>query len=229
MRGTLPWFAQHADSRRIIPAHAGNSALLMARAICHPDHPRACGELEADILKVEQTGGSSPRMRGTLESPPVSSMRLSGSSPRMRGTPKQLSQKIAGLRIIPAHAGNSAQIELESRDIPDHPRACGELVYFPPVRNVTIGSSPRMRGTLERTENSHPIIRIIPAHAGNSGTYREQPSYHPDHPRACGELLNRVISQHDKFGSSPRMRGTLLLTLQHDSVARIIPAHAGNS
>ena len=90
MRGT------HADQfserfkLRFIPAHAGNTKSAIARREIMPVHPRACGE---------HTG--SKRSRDSN----------SGSSPRMRGTPVMEHTQAAGLRFIPAHAGNTASAD----------------------------------------------------------------------------------------------------------------------
>ena len=167
MRGTLiiVTHTEHVD--RIIPAHAGNSAKWICLRVCRSDHPRACGELSIDVDTSKTFGGSSPRMRGTLF------LRVHLHVPE---------------RIIPAHAGNSVDIDDIVWRGPDHPRACGELLWRTLLRGSRIGSSPRMRGT--PWYRSCPVmrLRIIPAHAGNS-TYQKLPaSSKSDHPRACGEL-----------------------------------------
>ena len=50
-----------------------------------------------------------------------------------------------------------------------------------------------------------------------------------DHPRACGELSDSIMWTKFTNGSSPRMRGTLVLQRRRRVHHRIIPAHAGNS
>ena len=112
-----------------------------------------------------------------------------------------------------------------------------------------IGSSPRMRGTPVRRLTCRPVRRIIPAHAGNSGSGGDPAWQFPDHPRACGELLSssnrrlRPTGSSPRMrelnraavinctvdGSSPRMRGTRTLSGPRNRSTRIIPAHAGNS
>ncbi|CAB1368098.1 protein of unknown function [Denitratisoma oestradiolicum] len=44
MRGTLPWISEAAQTRRFIPAHAGNTPTPSPAKRCPPVHPRACGE-----------------------------------------------------------------------------------------------------------------------------------------------------------------------------------------
>ena len=73
-------------------------------------------------------------------------MTQDGSSPRMRGKRARPQLVSSGIRIIPAHAGQTGIIGVPNRVPPDHPRACGanDGVWHKPVRQS--GSSPRMRG-----------------------------------------------------------------------------------
>ena len=143
-----------------------------------------------------------------------------------RGEPR-LSQAIR--RIIPAHAGNSTCSHARATGSTDHPRACGELEVLAGGAVGESGSSPRMRGTLVRPSPSASCLRIIPAHAGNSGALRSEWRRWPDHPRACGELDPRRPAREPHGGSSPRMRGTRAVGPERGWPHRIIPAHAGNS
>ena len=208
MRGTRIPRLQGLASRRIIPAHAGNSASSRRATGDQPDHPRACGELECDIW-VEQA--------------------VTGSSPRMRGTRRTVRRQVGFDRIIPAHAGNSARSAVSRDRAPDHPRACGELLYNRLLRSNSDGSSPRMRGTRIAHEIFRRDPRIIPAHAGNSLAKTSNPNPLTDHPRACGELDRKHVGRRLEAGSSPRMRGTHPSDLADLVPSRIIPAHAGNS
>ena len=197
MRGTPRPGRPLFSVRRIIPAHAGNS-----RATCSPrsspsDHPRACGELPQSTRFDAALIGSSPRMRGTLVD------RLVG-------------------RDLDRLVGR------------DHPRACGELFRNLGTLGSLFGSSPRMRGTqAQRILVEH---RIIPA-CGELGAWsrslrRISPACGElscpialrspmDHPRACGELVERGWGRALEFGSSPRMRGTHVWTVRARTGARI--------
>ena len=86
MRGTGSALRPQGPSRRFIPAHAGNSPARMGRIRAGGVHPRACGEQGRAHLNISDCAGSSPRMRGTVG--------------KERGAG-------AGVRFIPAHAGNS--------------------------------------------------------------------------------------------------------------------------
>ena len=91
------------------------------------------------------------------------------------------------------------------------------------------GSSPRMRGTLAWHASAAMATGIIPAYAGNTTTARHQPSDRWDHPRVCGEHADKAGGDLDYPGSSPRMRGTLSVTLTFGNSNGIIPAYAGNT
>ena len=126
MRGTRRRVCRADGLRRIIPAHAGNSAWSATTGSISTDHPRACGELATVDDAEAKYFGSSPRMRGTLPKAVsvlighrdhpracgelfTGSTRLSataGSSPRMRGTLETDTISKVVCRIIPAHAGN---------------------------------------------------------------------------------------------------------------------------
>ena len=134
-----------------------------------------------------------------------------GSSPRMRGKPHQRVMPPAGRRIIPAHAGQTRAITRPDQSRTDHPRACGANGSGQSLSESLLGSSPRMRGKPNPTREMERRTRIIPAHAGQTtGTTRFREGF-PDHPRACG--ANHVPQQDARQprGSSPRMRGKLVI------------------
>ena len=172
MRGTPLPPCSGLESRRFIPAHAGNSKYRWRWVETLPVHPRACGELREHVFGHEPFIGSSPRMRETryrsqeqrnhrrfIPAHAGNSVRVSGlvgvldgSSPRMRGTRASRHSNLASGRFIPAHAGNSELVELAK--LPND------------------GSSPRMRGTPHLDGSMPAGLRFIPAHAGNSSARR---------------------------------------------------------
>ena len=175
---------------RIIPAHAGQTNSVPAKRSSHADHPRACGANGQQFLTNLGTFGSSPRMRGKP--------RLERDDSRTR-------------RIIPAHAGQTSRTPTPTPTVSDHPRACGANAAAGRIRTLRRGSSPRMRGKQGGRRKLEREIRIIPAHAGQTtGTTRFREGF-PDHPRACG--ANHVPQQDARQprGSSPRMRGKLVI------------------
>ena len=89
---------------RIIPAHAGQTAPVRYDTAHLPDHPRACGANVITACGMVRRNGSSPRMRGKLD---------------------DLRDMLSRVRIIPAHAGQTAVSHATRGECPDHPRACG--------------------------------------------------------------------------------------------------------
>ena len=206
MRGKRHLAERFGYFLRIIPAHAGQTGLGNPTRRSSADHPRACGA----------------NMRSGSES-----SACAGSSPRMRGKRRLVREQHHRIRIIPAHAGQTASGRPEASCSADHPRACGankSLSRMSPLRN---GSSPRMRGKLLRCRIGQDRHRIIPAHAGQTGGAVRPPRRCPDHPRACGanSTLQKLIRA--LAGSSPRMRGKPSATAPWRTITRIIPAHAG--
>ena len=186
----------------------GTHSLILFVPVPCGVHPRACGELRYAFLWLSANSGSSPRMRGTR--------------PGLR-------HGLERARFIPAHAGNSPP-QVTRRTLPPvHPRACGELDCKHFEDRVDSGSSPRMRGTHRQHERRSALVRFIPAHAGNSLPLFSSSILTAVHPRACGELHAPPGRAVPRYGSSPRMRGTLSLNLSVLIVNRFIPAHAGNS
>ena len=131
---------------------------------------------------------------------------------------------MSATRFIPALAGN---IRLSSTGwcvSPVHPRARGEH-EAPRIRLLnTTGSSPRSRGTFFAFESNAPIIRFIPALAGNMMLAGIRSVWLAVHPRARGEH-NVTSSQLCSFdGSSPRSRGTSGSVGKFNRADRFIPA-----
>jgi len=90
-----------------------------------------------------------------------------------------------------------------------------------------MGSSPHTRGLHGPEVGGTPTERIIPAHAGFTGTSRPRCSCPGDHPRTRGVYAWAGRVSVRPPGSSPHTRGLpsgchgILLS------TRIIPAHAG--
>ena len=173
---------------RIIPAHAGQTDGSSHSTQDTSDHPRACGANEKALDNYANGNGSSPRMRGK---------RVTDANDAAR------------VRIIPAHAGQTACGERSTFAATDHPRACGaNLADIDKAYDVN-GSSPRMRGKLPAYANPQQMVRIIPAHAGQTPYPPTWSRYRSDHPRACGANLGKLSVILAHHGSSPRMRGKL--------------------
>ena len=173
------------------------------------------------------------------------------SSPRLRGTHREPLVDDLLVGIIPALAGNTSYLDFEVYGRRDHPRARGEHSLILNTRNVSRGSSPRLRGTrpappagkpappeesssrLRGTPNETgracPRRGIIPALAGNTCRPFLPPRIFGDHPRACGEHSSITSNTSWILGSSPRLRGTLKKFCMFPYSYGIIPALAGNT
>ena len=172
------------------------------------DHPRVCGEHQADRLPTHPQAGSSPRMRGT---------------------PRRHASHRGGVGIIPAYAGNTITLSAMHEAYWDHPRVCGEHATGASTQVNCTGSSPRMRGTLQVTQVEREAVGIIPAYAGNTWPPAVAWCKAWDHPRVCGEHLLCVVGRREEQGSSPRMRGTRIDDEHSRRLPGIIPAYAGNT
>ena len=84
------------------------------------------------------------------------------------------------------------------------------------------GKVPSIRKDLER-------VGITPAYAGKSGSWSSWSTLLWDHPRVCGEKPDRILWEHWKEGSPPRMRGKALAFRSYSLAVRITPAYAGKS
>ena len=147
----------------------------------------------------------------------------------MRGTPVERRGTGCPPRIIPAYAGNTFAARWCPRVRRDHPRVCGEHLMSICPPSLGWGSSPRMRGTHHVARVGGVRPGIIPAYAGNTHIRCQSTPQPWDHPRVCGEHVSDWADLASALGSSPRMRGTLLLPLPLPNGRGIIPAYAGNT
>ena len=71
--------------------------------------------------------------------------------------------------------------------------------------------------------------RITPACAGKTKEVKQKVTYEKDHPRVCGEnsQCHRLHTQ--GRGSPPRVRGKLMVLVEHKHGGRITPACAGKT
>ena len=208
MRGKRCGVAAAVVTYRIIPAHAGQTTPIVTAWYRTPDHPRACGANTSTRSAYSTLVGSSPRMRGKLGF---------GSTRQCRP------------RIIPAHAGQTDDAVFSMLRHPDHPRACGANIVITTAEKEEYGSSPRMRGKPVCCVVDIAVVRIIPAHAGQTAAGGSATKSRTDHPRACGANVTARPMAPSRCGSSPRMRGKPQTLGIAWVCGRIIPAHAGQT
>ena len=183
------------------------------------------GQLFADPLLrrfIPAYAGNTKRTRRRLSTTPVHP-RVCGEHVGKDGGENRLH------RFIPAYAGNTyGHLPVDLRRAV-HPRVCGEHVDVDIDPRSCAGSSPRMRGTLQRDRYAEGRHRFIPAYAGNTATRNAIGFEYPVHPRVCGEHTSIQYHAVARYGSSPRMRGTRKLKPQARIQYRFIPAYAGNT
>ena len=143
-----------------------------------------------------------------------SSLYRFGSSPRVRGTVRlgNPGRRSSHRRFIPARAGNGAvRISVHSLTVGSSPRVRGTEIARSWKARPSYGSSPRVRGTVGS--------KIVPAIVSPGSS-----------PRVRGTDCNAGSVEATLFiGSSPRVRGTVIRG--NGSTARpyrFIPARAGN-
>ena len=208
LRGTRGRLLITPPPERFIPAPAGNAPSAPLRPDHQSVHPRACGERFITDKAGKKTRGSSPRLRGTHHAERIHANQH---------------------RFIPAPAGNAWPWLFTGSLLAVHPRACGERVYQHDSFALNGGSSPRLRGTRALAANLGDGHRFIPAPAGNAARSGAPGTSEPVHPRACGERGNTSEWTGTGFGSSPRLRGTLVISRLRRIPIRFIPAPAGNA
>ena len=152
-----------------------------------------------------------------------------GSPPRMRGKGTDTWYHLSFLRITPAYAGKSACAEKTTAPSRDHPRVCGEKLFFVRLYPNAQGSPPRMRGKATPTRWNARTKGITPAYAGKSDPDTLECTHKRDHPRVCGEKLRGAVRFSTAIGSPPRMRGKACIWIPIKASVRITPAYAGKS
>ena len=170
VRGTQPRPVPRQTRIRFIPACAGNTVGGRLEICADAVHPRVCGEHPHARHSVTRTLGSSPRVRGT---------HYNGYA------------LYASMRFIPACAGNTWAPTGAIGWSAVHPRVCGEHHGGLATISAASGSSPRVRGTLDRMQRKHQFFRFIPACAGNTAVTFEFCPPNSVHPRVCGEHRNK--------------------------------------
>ena len=110
-----------------------------------------------------------------------------------------------------------------------HPRVCGERACSHASNERVHGSSPRVRGTHPPDIRAEPLLRFIPACAGNASGRSLHSAPTAVHPRVCGERTSCATDSLCAAGSSPRVRGTPRRFWRCRRNHRFIPACAGNA
>ena len=190
MRGTDHSLLGAASDERFIPARAGNGLSVESRPSSIAVHPRTCRERSWASSLTSSSGGSSPHVRGT--GPAVEREDL-------------------GARFIPARAGNGEALETWDKLLKVHPRTCGERMAEEEADDARAGSSPHVRGTVVYNDFLFFVFGFIPARAGNGPHAVAHMRPPPVHPRTCGERCRGCSRSSALTGSSPHVRGTVVV------------------
>ena len=193
---------------RFIPARAGNPLRPSVRVRCRWAHLRSRGEHWTPFFADQISFGSSPLARGTR---------------CRRGS------WCGAWRLIPARAGNTMADRATGRHDPAHPRSRREPASSLSACEVSVGSSPLARGTLDAVLRRPNQLRLIPARAGNTLHCSGEIINSSAHPRSRGEHTFTLDGAGGNRGSSPLARGTQNNRLSILLISGLIPARAGNT
>ena len=153
--------------------------------------------------------GAHPRSRGENKAVSTLARKHVGSSPLTRGKPEYQFCEWLLRRLIPAHAGKTADHRSMPVKASAHPRSRGENIPDDGMDAMTLGSSPLTRG-----KRGRPTFFLLAAQA---------------HPRSRGENGHSKGTPKCTPGSSPLTRGKPHGFPGLPRPPRLIPAHAGKT
>ena len=205
-RGNLRRRSARRQINGSIPAHAGEPGCHASAPCCERVYPRPRGGTADFAPSVPSPSGLSPPTRGN----------------RIRiGFPRDL------WRSIPAHAG-----EPIGRIIPRpiravYPRPRGGTLAAGVLDHLRHGLSPPTRGNRRRRGRRRPVVRSIPAHAGEPGARARRLAATTVYPRPRGGTSLPMWKVVCPIGLSPPTRGNPEKAEGSPYAKRSIPAHAG--
>ena len=189
-----------------IPACAGEPPVAFVGKHLGADYPRVCGGTSVRVPPYANIKGLSPRVRGNLWA-------------RFAYHHRQ--------RTIPACAGEPSVWQNVHSGAGDYPRVCGGTPCAASPNFRGAGLSPRVRGNPEHCPAGPPGGGTIPACAGEPRARPGSGGKGRDYPRVCGGTAAGWYGGLDAGGLSPRVRGNPSPTPRKATLARTIPACAG--
>ena len=165
-----------------------------------------CGGTVFAIIGVVTKAGLSPRVRGNRAHAPHD-QDVRGSIPACAGEPPQAMQ-VNGVGAV-------------------YPRVCGGTVINGATLFANIGLSPRVRGNLLPFLVSVPVVRSIPACAGEPLAKQGLLPHAWVYPRVCGGTVMVPLLLSPGIGLSPRVRGNRSRGAASGRALGSIPACAG--
>ena len=170
--------------------------------------PAGAGQTDLH-LPLSGLAGAHPRRCGADEAQPDERGYVQGSSPQVRGRLRRGFIRGAPRGLIPAGAGQTRGCRGVCLLPWAHPRRCGADIIRPPA-------STRCRW-------------LIPAGAGQTPAPRPWRQGRWAHPRRCGADNFLLTTRSPYRGSSPQVRGRLVLLPTARRRAGLIPAGAGQT
>ena len=131
-------------------------------------------------------------------------------------------------RFIPTCVGNSPPGAECCVSIAVHPHVCGEQGLQTVGRQSSNGSSPRVWGTVVLNQIPAARFRFIPTCVGNSHVVICPAVLIAVHPHVCGEQAPSPAPKAWRYGSSPRVWGTVVTKNPKPFIWRFIPTCVGN-
>ena len=133
-----------------------------------------------------ENGRVYPRECGAADTKAAHTSAMLGLSPRVRGSQVRHLLSLSVRGSIPASAGQPVQERKEKYGTKVYPRECG-AAGKPKVRQrIRIGLSPRVRGSQIKASQRIPILRSIPASAGQPVSGKLPSQTNQVYPRECG-------------------------------------------
>ena len=204
-RGTRHGGSDHAETRGLIPARAGNTTLRHLVSNSDRAHPRSRGEHCPSLPYKLCSQGSSPLARGTRFGGRIVSVFLG---------------------LIPARAGNTLTCCWYFFSARAHPRSRGEHARSSSTRVTTQGSSPLARGTPQCLDSESRSGGLIPARAGNTAGRTSGRGKPWAHPRSRGEP-GPVIDATLRIGLIPARAGNTTVGASRRGRGRAHPRSRG--
>ena len=147
VRGPPPHGTTEQTSAGITPACAGTTRTRNDICKAGGDHPRMCGDhIQLSLVRLPHLG-SPPHVRGPLRS---------------------LLDNSTFVGITPACAGTTQRLTIIAFMGRDHPRMCGDHLYFLALLCLPQGSPPHVRGPPSGLGSLTGCPGITPACAGTT-------------------------------------------------------------
>ena len=206
VRGNLALRQRLAIQARSIPACAGEPYSRLYDRGVDRVYPRVCGGTCRWCIRRSGPTGLSPRVRGNRGASDVATTRP---------------------RSIPACAGEPYLPPTVFKCPAVYPRVCGGTLPTSYGVQMPCGLSPRVRGNRGADTRRSQKARSIPACAGEPPMCVDSDHVQSVYPRVCGGTCKCGCRVQIMRGLSPRVRGNPGVMRAIDTIARSIPACAG--